>query len=112
IEYRDMITIVRDRVRDLIEAGRSLEQVKAAAPAKGYVGRYGNERGDWTTDTFVEAVYRSLMKEKSGGDRGSRSPRSSSVHSLRPSPRSPSTPLGASRVAPRRRRRATLHRSI
>ena len=65
IEYRDMVTIIRDRVRDLVTAGRSLDQVKAAAPAQGYAGRYGNDRGDWTTDTFVEAVYRSLMKEKS-----------------------------------------------
>ena len=60
IEYRDMITIIRDRVRDLVEAGRSLEQVKAADPTKGYAGRYGND----TKDTFVEAVYRSLVKEK------------------------------------------------
>ena len=65
IEYRDMIIIIRDRVRDLVNAGRSLEQVKAARPAKGYEGRYGNDRGDWTTEKFVEAVYRSLMKEKS-----------------------------------------------
>jgi glyoxylase-like metal-dependent hydrolase (beta-lactamase superfamily II) len=65
IEYRDMITIIRDRVRDLIVAGRSLEQVKAARPAKGYEGLYGNAGGDWTTDTFIAAVYRSLVKEKS-----------------------------------------------
>ena len=65
VEYRDMLTIIRDRVRDLIDAGRSLEQVKAAAPAKGYAGRYGADRGDWTTDKFVEAVYLSLKKEKS-----------------------------------------------
>ena len=64
IEYRDMITIVRDRVRDLITAGRSLEEVKTAGPAKGYAGRYGNDRGLWTTDRFVEAVYRSLVAEK------------------------------------------------
>jgi len=64
IEYRDMVTIIRDRVRDLIAAGRSVEQVKAAGPAKGYAGRYGNEGGPWTTDRFVEAVYRSLVKEK------------------------------------------------
>jgi glyoxylase-like metal-dependent hydrolase (beta-lactamase superfamily II) len=64
IDYRDMVTIVRDRVRDLVDAGSSLEEVKAAAPAKGYAGRYGNDRGDWTTDRFVEAVYRSLAKEK------------------------------------------------
>jgi len=65
IEYRDMITIITDRIRLLVDAGRSLEQVKAAAPAKGYAGRYGNEGGDWTTDKFVEVVYRSLLKEKS-----------------------------------------------
>jgi cyclase len=73
IEYRDMLTIIRDRVRDLVNAGRSLEQVKAAAPAKGYAGRYGlpraesrgNDRGEWTTEKFVEAVYRSLVKGKS-----------------------------------------------
>jgi glyoxylase-like metal-dependent hydrolase (beta-lactamase superfamily II) len=64
IEYRDMVTIIRDRVRDLVSAGRSLEQVKAASPAKGYAGRYGNGSNGWTTDRFVEAVYRSLAKEK------------------------------------------------
>jgi glyoxylase-like metal-dependent hydrolase (beta-lactamase superfamily II) len=65
IEYRDMITIVRDRVRDLIKAGRTLAEVKAAQPAKGYMGRYGNNGGGaWTTERFVEAVYRSLAKEK------------------------------------------------
>ena len=63
IEYRDMVTIIRDRVRELVGAGRSLEQVKAANPAKGYTGRYGNSGGAWTTDRFVEAVYRSLLKE-------------------------------------------------
>jgi hypothetical protein len=64
IEYRDMVTIIRDRVRDLVSAGRSLEQVKAASPAKGYAGRYGNGSGGWTADRFVEAVYRSLAKDK------------------------------------------------
>jgi cyclase len=64
VEYRDMVTIIRDRVRDLIKTGRSLAEVKAAQPAKGYMGRYGNPGGTWTTDRFVEAVYRSLAKEK------------------------------------------------
>ena len=66
IEYRDMVTIIRDRVRDLVNAGRSLEQVKAAAPAKGYAGRYGNGSSGWTADRFVEAVYRSLAAAKEG----------------------------------------------
>jgi glyoxylase-like metal-dependent hydrolase (beta-lactamase superfamily II) len=65
VEYRDMVTIIRDRVRDLITAGRSLAEVKAAQPAKGYMGRYGNPGGPWTTDRFIEAVYRSLSKGKS-----------------------------------------------
>jgi len=65
VEYRDMVTIIRDRVRDLIKAGRSLAEVKAAQPAKGYMGRYGNPGGTWTTDRFIEAVYRTLAKEKS-----------------------------------------------
>lgn len=64
VEYRDMMTIIRDRVRDLMEAGRSLAEVQAAQPAKGYVGRYGNAGGAWTTDRFIEAVYRSLEKER------------------------------------------------
>jgi cyclase len=64
VEYRDMVTIIRDRVRDLMKAGRSLAEVKVAQPAKGYMGRYGNAGGAWTTDRFIEAVYRSLAKDK------------------------------------------------
>ena len=58
VDYRDMVTIIRDRVRLLVKAGRSLADVKAAQPAKGYVGRYGNP------DAFIEAVYQGLSKEK------------------------------------------------
>lgn len=64
-EYRDMLTIIRDRVRDLIKEGRTLDQIKAAAPARGYTGRYGSTTGTWRTNEFVEAVYRSLVQEKS-----------------------------------------------
>jgi cyclase len=65
VHYRDMVTIVRDRVRDLVKAGMTLEQVKATSPARGYTRRYGSESGPWTTDHFIEAVYRSLAREKS-----------------------------------------------
>jgi cyclase len=64
VEYRDMVTIIRDRVRDLIKGGMTLDQVKAAAPARGYSRRYGSESGPWTTNNFIEAVYQSLVKEK------------------------------------------------
>ena len=65
VEYRDMVTIIRDRVRDLIKAGMTLEQIKAASPARGYTRRYGSDKGSWTTNDFVEAIYRSLTQEKS-----------------------------------------------
>ena len=64
VEYRDMVTIIRDRVRDLIKAGMTLDQIKAASPARGYTRRYGADSGPWTTTNFVEAVYRSLAQEK------------------------------------------------
>jgi cyclase len=60
LEYRDMVTIVRDRVQSLIKKGKTLEEVKAARPTLDYDSRYGATTGNWTTDMFVEAVYRSL----------------------------------------------------
>ena len=58
--YRDMVTIIRDRVADMIKKGMTLEQVKAASPTADYDPRYGATSASWTTDRFVEAVYRSL----------------------------------------------------
>jgi glyoxylase-like metal-dependent hydrolase (beta-lactamase superfamily II) len=58
--YRDMLTIIRDRVRDLIHRGMSLEQVQAARPTRDYDGIYGSDAGPWTTRMFVAAVYRDL----------------------------------------------------
>ena len=63
VDYRDMVTIIRDRVRDLMKQGLTLQQVKAAAPARGYMRRYGSDAGSWTTDDFVEAVYRSMSQK-------------------------------------------------
>ena len=61
VEYRDMVTIIRDRIRDLMKEGLTLEQVKAAAPARGYTRRYGSSSsGTSITNDFVEAVYRSM----------------------------------------------------
>jgi glyoxylase-like metal-dependent hydrolase (beta-lactamase superfamily II) len=64
LEYRDMVTIVRDRVQDLIDQGKTLEQVKAANPTLSYRRKYGSDSGPWTTDKFVEVVYRELTKKK------------------------------------------------
>jgi len=62
VEYRDMVTVIKDTVQALIDKGQTLEQVKAANPTKGYRGRYGKESGPWTTEMFVEAVYNGLKK--------------------------------------------------
>ena len=62
VEYRDMLTIVRDRIQDLIGKGKSLAEVKAAGPTRDYDGRYGATTGDWTTEQFIEATYRELSR--------------------------------------------------
>jgi cyclase len=60
VEYRNMLTIIRDRFRDMIKKGMTLEQVKAAKPTLDYDSQYGATTGFWTTDKFIEAVYTSL----------------------------------------------------
>lgn len=60
LEYRDMVTIVRDRIRAMAARGMTLEQIKAARPTLEYDPRYGATSGPWTTDMFVEAVYKTL----------------------------------------------------
>ena len=60
--YRNMVTMIRDRVRQMIDGGMTLEQVIAARPTLDFDGRYGSTQGAWTTDMFVEAVYESLAR--------------------------------------------------
>ena len=64
LEYRDAVTVVRDRVLDLINQGMSLAQVKAANPTLGYRSQYGADSGPWTTDMFVEVIYNELAAQK------------------------------------------------
>jgi glyoxylase-like metal-dependent hydrolase (beta-lactamase superfamily II) len=67
--YRDMVTIIRDRILDMKQKGMSLDAVKAARPTRDYDGRWGSTTGAWTTDMFVEAVYRTLDAAPGGGRR-------------------------------------------
>ena len=64
VEYRDMVTIIRDVIADMIAKGMTLEQVQAANPTKGYRKQYGSDAGPWTTSMFVEAIYKSLTAKK------------------------------------------------
>jgi glyoxylase-like metal-dependent hydrolase (beta-lactamase superfamily II) len=64
VEYRDMVTIIRDRIADQIKKGMTLDQVKAAKPTRDYDPLYGSTTGFWTTEMFVEAAYKSLTAKK------------------------------------------------
>lgn len=59
-DYRDMITVIRDRVADGVKNGKTLEQIQASRPTLDYDYRYS--RPEWTGEMFVEAIYRSLKK--------------------------------------------------
>jgi glyoxylase-like metal-dependent hydrolase (beta-lactamase superfamily II) len=61
--YRDMVTIVRDRVRAMVSKGLPLEQVKAARVTSDYDGNYGT-RPEWTGDMFAEAIYRDVSRRR------------------------------------------------
>jgi glyoxylase-like metal-dependent hydrolase (beta-lactamase superfamily II) len=63
VEYRDMVTIIRDRIKSMIEMGMTLKQVQAAKPTVDYDGRYGATSGRWTTEQFVAAAYESLKND-------------------------------------------------
>jgi cyclase len=63
LEYRDMVTIVRDRIQAMVKKGMTLEQVKAARPTRDYDSRYGATSGPWTTDMFIDAVYRTSTRK-------------------------------------------------
>ena len=56
--YRDMVTIVRDRIREMVNKGATLDDVKRARPTSDYDGIYVTT--DSTADGFVEAVYHSV----------------------------------------------------
>ena len=62
VYYYEMVSIVRDRIQDMISRGMTIEQVKAARPTRDFDTRYSKDTGAWTTSMFVEAVYQSLKK--------------------------------------------------
>jgi hypothetical protein len=62
IEYRDMMTIIRDRVRAAMKNGKTLAQIKASKPTSDYDAAYDVTSGE--ADKFVEVVYQSLSGKK------------------------------------------------
>jgi len=67
-DYRNWMTMVKDRVQDMIKKKMTLAQVKAARPTLEYDGLFATP--GWTTDQFVEAVYRSLSQAETPARRG------------------------------------------
>jgi glyoxylase-like metal-dependent hydrolase (beta-lactamase superfamily II) len=61
-EYRDMTTIIRDRIQLMIDKKMTLAQIKAAGPTKDYDGVYSTP--SWTGEMFVEAIYADLTKQR------------------------------------------------
>jgi len=64
VEYRDMVTIIRDRIESMLKDKMTLDQVKAARPTLDYDGRYGAPTPYWTKEKFIEAVYADLSQGK------------------------------------------------
>ena len=60
VEYRDAMTIIADRITELVLENKTMDQVKTAGVTLDYDGVYGATTGPWTTDMFVEAVYREI----------------------------------------------------
>lgn len=62
--YRDMVTIIRDRVREHIDKGHSLEEVKRARLTLDYDGLFDTQPDGWNGERFVEAIDRDLRRRK------------------------------------------------
>ncbi len=63
VAYRDMVTIIRDRVQALIDKKMTFDQILQSDPTQGF-HQYGSDSGPWTTKMFVEAIYKSLTAKK------------------------------------------------
>lgn len=92
VEYRDAMTIIRDRVALLVSEGRTLDEVKAARVSLDYDGLYGTTTGSWTTAMFLETIYKELSATV---------PRTSRRAPVRPSTTAP-TAAASAKPAPRR----------
>jgi cyclase len=61
VSYNTMLKTVRDRIRRLMDEGRTMEEILKADPLKGYPQRGVTEKD------FVTTVYKSILKSKKTG---------------------------------------------
>ena len=97
VEYRDMLTIIRDRVALLVDEGRTLEQVQAARVSLDYDGVYGATSGPWTTDAFIAAAYRGAQRRGGPGAFVARGPGIGARAPAATAAAAPATPAAARR---------------
>ena len=57
IEFRDMVITVADRVNELVEQGRSYDEVAASDPTNEFAAKWGDP------ERFLTAVYAELAGE-------------------------------------------------
>lgn len=62
VEYRDMLTIIRNIIQERINEGQTLAEIQATRPTSGFDPRYADTSGDWTPEDFVEVIYNELMQ--------------------------------------------------
>jgi cyclase len=62
VEYRDMIVIIRDRIRDMMSKKMTLAQIQAAKPSRDYDGEYSKPNSFIKADAFIESIYKSLQQ--------------------------------------------------
>jgi len=64
LEYRDMLTIIRDRAQDAVKKGMTLDQFKATMQTLDYDARWGSTAGPQTTEQFVEKIFNEMKARK------------------------------------------------
>jgi glyoxylase-like metal-dependent hydrolase (beta-lactamase superfamily II) len=62
VEYRDLVTIIRDRIASMIKKGMTLQQVLEAHPSRDYDPLYGHNPW-WTPEMFVTTAYKSMTQK-------------------------------------------------
>ena len=65
VEYRDMMTIIRDRIASYVEKGQTLDEVKKVGPTFEYDPLYSAP--GWTGEMLIEAIYNELRQTKAAG---------------------------------------------
>jgi hypothetical protein len=71
VMYRDMLTIIRDRIKAMAAKKMTLEQVKAARPTLDYDGRYDTPASP--ASALIEAIYREMSPQQKPAPAGARS---------------------------------------